>query len=296
MVSARLENGEFRPTPWWDWSDIINLDYKQPALRKYMTEAMADWVREVDIDDYRCDVAGFVPVDFWNNLRKELNAIRPGASDGVFLLAECESRDLHAEAFDATYAWSWSAAMYEIAMGRGDVNNRYVYYSWNEAFFPRGAMRMTFVSNHDQNAWEGTEFEHFADRLPAAMVLSFVGEGMPLIYNGREAGNPRRLKFFEKDLSAWREHPSGALYADLIRLRKKNHRAVERRMVRDDGGCAERQAGAGIELPSSARTPTAKCSRSSIFPRRHRPCASSRRCSTVVTASISAANPRHSAH
>ena len=208
--------GEFRPTPWWDWSDIINLDYDQPGLRKYMTEAMAYWVREVGIDGYRCDVAGFVPVDFWNNLRKELDAIKP-----VFLLAEWESRDLHAEAFDATYAWSWEAAMQAIAGGNADVGKLYTYYSWNEAFFPRGAMRMTFVSNHDKNSWEGTEFELFGDALPAAMVLSFVGEGMPLIYNGQEAGNPRRLKFFEKDPIAWREHPNGALYADLIRLRKK---------------------------------------------------------------------------
>ncbi len=208
--------GEFRPTPWWDWSDIINLDYEQPALRKYMTEAMAYWVREVGIDGYRCDVAGFVPVDFWNNLRKELDAIKP-----VFLLAEWESRDLHAEAFDATYAWSWEAAMQAIAAGDADVGKLYTYYSWNEAFFPRGAMRMTFVSNHDKNAWEGTEFELFGDTLPAAMVLSFVGEGIPLIYNGQEAGNPRRLQFFEKDPIAWREHPNGALYADLIRLRKK---------------------------------------------------------------------------
>ena len=208
--------GDFRPTPWWDWSDIINLDYDQPGLRKYMTEAMAYWVREVGIDGYRCDVAGFVPVDFWNNLRKELDAIKP-----VFLLAEWESRDLHAEAFDATYAWSWNSALHEIAMGRGDVNKLYVYYSWNEAFFPRGGMRMTFVSNHDKNAWEGTEFEQFGDALPAAMVLSFVGEGMPMIYNGQEAGNPRRLQFFEKDPIAWREHPNGTLYADLIQLRKK---------------------------------------------------------------------------
>ena len=213
---ARDWKGDFRPTPWWDWSDIIDLDYRQPGLRKYMTEAMAYWVREVGVDGYRCDVAGFVPVDFWNNLRKELDAIKP-----VFMLAEWESRDLHAEAFDATYAWSWEAALQAIAAGNADVNKLYTYYSWNEAFFPRGSMRMTFVSNHDKNAWEGTEFELFGDALPATMVLSFVAEGIPMIHNGQEAGNPRRLKFFEKDPIAWRTHPNGALYANLIALKKK---------------------------------------------------------------------------
>ena len=218
---ARDWKGDFHPTPWWDWSDIINLDYRQPGLRKYMTEAMAYWVREVGVDGYRCDVAGFVPVDFWDNVRSELEAIRPAAPHDIFMLAEWESRDLHAKAFDATYAWSWNSTMHEIATGKGDVNKFYVYYSWNEAFFPRGGMRMTFVSNHDKNAWEGTEFEQFGDALHAAMVLSFVSDGIPMIYNGQEAGNPRRLAFFEKDPIAWRTHPNGALYADLIALKKK---------------------------------------------------------------------------
>lgn len=212
---ARDWKGDFHPTPWWDWSDIINLDYAQPGLRKYMTEAMAYWVREFGVDGFRCDVAGFVPVEFWDNLRVELEAIRP-----VFLLAEWESRDLHARAFDATYAWSWYDAVHQIAHGKADVNRLYTFYSWNEAFFPRGAMRMNFVSNHDKNSWEGTEFEAFGDGLEAAMVLSFVAEGIPLIYNGQEAGNPKRLAFFEKDPIAWRPHRNGDLYAKLIRLKK----------------------------------------------------------------------------
>ena len=212
---ARDWKGDFHPTPWWDWHDIINLDYSQPGLRKYMTEAMKYWVRDVGIDGYRADVAGFVPLDFWENLRQELDAVKP-----VFLLAEWESRDLHARAFDATYAWSWYEAMHRIAQGKADVNALYIYYSWNEAFFPRGGMRMSFVSNHDKNAWEGTEFEAFGDALPAAMALGVIGDHIPLIYNGQEAGYDKRLEFFEKDPIQWRSHPNGALYAKLIALKK----------------------------------------------------------------------------
>lgn len=209
--------GDFRPTPWWDWDDIIDLDYQHEGLRQYMTEALKYWVTEVDIDGYRCDVAGFVPTDFWNNVRQELEAIKP-----VFMLAEWESRDLHAEAFDMTYSWSWNAAVHEITMGRADVNALFVYYSWNEKAYPHDIMRMTFVSNHDKNAWEGTEFEQFGNGLEAAIVLSVVGEGMPLIYNGQEAGNPKRLQFFEKDPIEWREHPLGDLYKKLLALKKAN--------------------------------------------------------------------------
>ncbi len=209
--------GAFRPTPWYDWSDIINLDYHSPGLRQYMTEALKYWVREFDVDGYRCDVAGFVPVDFWNNARRELDAIKP-----VFLLAEWESRDLHAEAFDMTYAWSWYEALHQVCTGKANVGALFSYYAWNEGFYPPGIYRMTFTSNHDKNSWEGTEFEAFRDGLGAAIALSAVSEGMPLIYNGQEAGNPKRLKFFEKDPIEWREHPNGELYRKLFALKKAN--------------------------------------------------------------------------
>jgi glycosidase len=62
----------------------------------------------------------------------------------------------------------------------------------------------------------------FGDAVPAAMVLSFVGDGIPMIYNGQEAGNPKRLAFFERDPIVWREHPNGELYRRLTALKKQN--------------------------------------------------------------------------
>mgnify|MGYP000253557621 CR=1 FL=1 len=213
----RDHDGNFRPTPWWDWSDIIDLDYDNPEVREYMTQAMKYWVEEADVDGFRCDVAGFVPVDFWNNVRAELDAVKP-----VFMLAEWESRDLHARAFDMTYAWSWNEAVHEICQGDADLNKLFVYYSWNESAWPKDSIRMTHTSNHDQNAWEGTMYERFGDGLKNAIVLSVVGEGLPLVYNGQEAGNERRLAFFEKDPITWREDPVGELFRDLIALMQEN--------------------------------------------------------------------------
>ena len=209
--------GGFRPTPWWDWSDIIDLDYSQPGLREYMTEAMKYWVREADIDGYRCDVAGFVPVDFWENTRRELDAIKP-----VFMLAEWESRDLHAKAFDATYAWSWYQAAYDIVNGHAGLDKLFVYYSWRESAYPKDAFRLVGVSNHDVNAWEHVPMEAFGDAMRAVIVLSVVGDGIPMIYNGQEAGNEKQLAFFEKDPIEWREHPTGDLYRKLFALKKEN--------------------------------------------------------------------------
>jgi glycosidase len=213
---ARDWKGRFRPTPWWDWDDVIDLDYRHAGLWRYMSEAMQYWVREAELDGFRCDVAGFVPVDFWNQVRRELESIKP-----VFMLAEWESRDLHAEAFDMTYAWSWYDALRRVAQGQGTLAEVIMYYAYHQGGFPAGGMRMTFVSNHDKNAWEGTQFEQFGDALEASIALSVIGDGMPLIYNGQEAGNPKRLPFFERDPIEWRPHPIGDLYRELLGVKKE---------------------------------------------------------------------------
>jgi glycosidase len=123
---ARDWKGDFRPTPWWDWDDIIDLDYDQVPLREFMADAMCHWVREADVDGFRCDVAGFVPLDFWEQAREQLESIKP-----VFLLAEWDTRDLHDAAFDASYAWSWNSTLHGVAQGRTDLEPLRVYYAWN---------------------------------------------------------------------------------------------------------------------------------------------------------------------
>ncbi len=182
-----------------------------------MTEAMKFWIQEVNVDGYRCDVAGFVPVDFWNQVREELDEIKP-----VFMLAEWEMRDLHAKAFDMTYAWSWQEAMHHVVKHEGDLYKLFVYYSWNESAYPKEAYRMTFVTNHDMNAWEGTMYERYGDGLEPAIVLSIVGEGMPMMYNGQEAGNSKRLAFFEKDPIQWQPHKFTDLYTRYFSLLETN--------------------------------------------------------------------------
>lgn len=211
---AKDWKGNNMPTPWWDWSDIIDLDYSKAGLRQYMTDAMKYWVKEFDIDGYRADVAGYMPLDFWENARAELDEIKP-----VFMLGEFDQRDIHAKAFDASYAWKWNNAMHDIAQGKADVGALFGYYSELESAWPAEAIRMPYTENHDQNAWEGTQFERFGPALNNAIVLSFVGDGLPSIHNGQEAGNARRLKFFEKDPIVWGEHPNAALFKKLISFR-----------------------------------------------------------------------------
>ena len=213
-------DGDFRPTPWWDWSDIIDLDWSKPGVREHIGEAMEMWVRDYGVDGFRADVAGYVPVDFWDKMRQRLTAIRP-----VFMLGEVQQTAFHRAAFDATYAWDWHNTTKRVAKGEGDATSFYGYYAENESLWPREAMRMTYIENHDSNAWEGTLEENYGPALEEMTALSFTGEGLPLVHNGMEACNAKRLEFFEKDPIDWSQGEDcayGALLKDLIAFREAN--------------------------------------------------------------------------
>lgn len=211
---TRTPEGALTSPAGTDWSDVADFDYAQPGLRRYMTESLVYWVREYGVDGYRADVAGYVPTDFWETARAELDKVKP-----VFLLAEWEQRDLHARAFDATYGWGWKEAMQRLVKsgeGAGPIRG---YYAGQSETWPRAAMRMVYTENHDQNSWDGVAATIYGPAYETAIALSFVGPGLPLIYNGQEADNDRQLAFFERDPIQWREGQHAALFAKLIALK-----------------------------------------------------------------------------
>lgn len=211
--------GDFHPTPWTDWADIIDLNYDNAELRAYKTRALKYWVEEFDIDGYRCDVAGFVPLDFWETARAELEQIKP-----VFMLAEWQQRDLHRHAFDATYGWAWKEAAQRIAKGQSDAGDLRGFLGDQISTWPLDAYRMLYTENHDQNAWDGSTGSIYGDAYHAMLTLSFVTEGIPLIHNGQEVGNQNQLEFFERDPIDWSDyqHADGALIKQLIAIKTEN--------------------------------------------------------------------------
>ena len=214
---SKDRKGHFTPTPWYDWDDIIEFDYGNAELRQYMTAALKYWVDEFDIDGYRCDVAGFVPLDFWENARAELEAIKP-----VFMLAEWESRDLLKKSFDMVYSWSlWDKML--LAVNTGKLSPLIEWMAHQTKAFPADGISMSFIENHDKNAWEGNQFDNFGSGLEAAIVMTVMVKGMPLIYGGQEAGLKRSLPFFEKDEIIWQKHHIGELYKTLFHLKHVNH-------------------------------------------------------------------------
>lgn len=214
---TRNKDGNFQPTPWYDWDDVIDFDYDNPEFRKYMTGALKFWVKEANIDGYRADVAGFIPVDFWENARKELDQIKP-----VFMLAEWESRDLYKKSFDMTYSWTLFEKLQNATTQNKGIGGLVEYMAHDVGSVPRNAYRMAFTDNHDMNSWNGTPQKNFGDGLETAMAFCSVVNGMPLVYSGQEAGLDRSLNFFDKDLINFSNLKYENFYKTLFDLKHRN--------------------------------------------------------------------------
>lgn len=200
-----------------DWSDVVDFNYDNPDMRAYMLDALKYWVREFDIDGYRCDVAEMVPLDFWEEVRVELDKIKP-----VFMLAEGSDPALHRKAFDMTYDWKTHKAMNHIAQGKKNAAVIDSLLKAEQGLYPQNAFRMRFTSNHDENSWQGTVFERLGDGVKTFAALSVTIPGKPLLYSGQEAGMQKRLNFFEKDPIAWRVNSYRKFYRRLFNQYQKN--------------------------------------------------------------------------
>ncbi len=211
------EEGEII-SPVEDWSDVAGLNYENQALRQAMTDALIYWVKETDVDGYRCDVAGMVPVDFWESARARLDSLKP-----VFMLAEDEENmALLEKAFNANYGWSFHHLINEVSQGKKDATHLTDYFQKIDTLYPKGTYPMQFITNHDENSWNGSAPERLGDALMTMAALTFTVEGMPLIYSGQEAGLNKRLSFFDKDQIDWGDREMTEFYQQLTALKAEN--------------------------------------------------------------------------
>lgn len=202
----------------FDWTDTRQLDYSNFEMRDSMIAAMEFWLKETDIDGFRCDVAHHVPDDFWKECISRLKKIK-----NVFMLAEGETPGLHYAGFDATYTWSLMRPMQDVYDGKENLAYFDSVINHNIRVYPRNAMRLFFTTNHDENSWNGTEFEKYGDAYKAfAVFTQTMYQSIPLIYNGQEVPNKKRLKFFVKDPIQWASYEMQPFYTTLLHLRKKN--------------------------------------------------------------------------
>lgn len=209
------ETGDFKKASGMD--DIIELDFKNPALRRAMIDAMAFWIRETNIDGFRSDLAFWVELDFWLEAKPELEKIKP-----LFWLGELDSMDNpeYMQVYDAAYTWKWMHKAEQFYKGQTSFRDLWqVLHHYQEI----PGLKAWFTANHDENSWNGTEYEKYGEMAKALAVFSCTWPGVPLLYSGQEAPNHKRLQFFEKDVIDW---GAGCLlhqfYQTLFRLKKEN--------------------------------------------------------------------------
>lgn len=213
---AKDKDGNFAVP--FDWTDTRKLNYDSRELRDSMIAAMKFWVKETGIDGFRCDVTEEVPADFWKECITELKKIK-----NVFMLAEGEKADLHHAGFNATYAWSIMHVMADLYARKKTLWQFDSAVNRSTFLYPDNAMRLYFTTNHDENSWNGTEFEKYGDAAKAfAVFTQTFAKSIPLIYSGQEVPNKRRLKFFVKDPIEWNGFGMAPFYTTLLNLRKRN--------------------------------------------------------------------------
>jgi glycosidase len=226
---TRDETGRFMSP--YDWSDVIQIDHRSESEQVAMADAMEYWVRHFDIDGFRADLAHLTPLAFWKKARRQVDAVKPG----LVWLAETEEPAYH-EVFDISYAWKWMHKTADLVQHSLPVQElrHLLMQEWDG--FPEQALKMYFTSNHDENSWNGTEYEKYGIYAKALAVFSFAySRSVPLIYSGQELPNRKRLSFFEKDVIGWTDQPAlGSFYSTLLHYRKTSFSAGTTRFITFD--------------------------------------------------------------
>ena len=199
------------------WSDVADLDYSNIEMRRAITAELKWWLTECDVDGFRMDVAYLVPTDFWDTCILELMQTKK-----VFMLAESEAPHLrNVSGFAADYGWKLHHLMTAIAKGTKNARDIEKWIKENRKQYTKG-YHIHFTTNHDENSWDGTEFEKYGDGHKAFAVLTATLDGMPLVYSGQEEPLKKRLEFFKKDLIGFQNYAYADFYRELLSLKKKN--------------------------------------------------------------------------
>lgn len=204
--------------PPYDWDDVIQIDHTNKDEQGAMVNAMQFWITEFNIDGFRADLAHLTPLQFWKDARVQLTPVKKD----LIWLAETEEPSYH-EAFDISYTWKWMHETEKLTKKESSLSNCMDVLKGYKNEFSVAAERLFFTSNHDENSWNGTEYEKYGHLAKALAVFSCTYRGIPLIYSGQEMPNKKRLKFFEKDLIGFSvNNELHDFYKTLLGLRKKN--------------------------------------------------------------------------
>jgi cyclomaltodextrinase / maltogenic alpha-amylase / neopullulanase len=179
-------------THYFDWMHLENLDFDHPEVRNYITAAFARYVRDYGIDGFRVDASWAVAQrapEFWPQLRAALKRINPD----ILLLAEASAREPYhlANGFDVAYDWTWNLGEWAWSGvfaddGSVDLDRLRAALTNDGRGFPGNTKILRFLNNNDTR--ERFVTRHGRPTTLLAATLAFTVPGVPLIYNGDEAG------------------------------------------------------------------------------------------------------------
>ncbi len=142
-------------------------------------------------------MAHLVPLDFWRDARQHLDVVKP-----LFWLGETEHYN-YQYVFDCSYAWNFMHASESFAKKKTGIDElKATLLDYQKRKLPQ-TNHLFFTSNHDENSWNGTEYEKYGNAALPFAVLTAAWNGLFLIYSGQEIPNRKRLNFFEKDTIQW---------------------------------------------------------------------------------------------
>ena len=191
-----------------DWSDIIDLDYSNKELWQYQIDSLVMWAKIVD--GFRCDVASFVPVEFWKQAREAVAKVNPDCiwlaesvhssfnvfsrKSGIYTASDYELFD----AFDMEYDYDIREVFDKYLKGETTLSNYMDMFNYQEAIYPQNYDKMRFLENHDQ-----PRICHYVKNksdLENYTAFLYFLKGSTLIYAGQEFGCDETPSLFDKDV------------------------------------------------------------------------------------------------
>ena len=185
----RDEGGNY--TYYFEWLHLPNLNYDNPEVWRFMTEAFSSWVREFGVDGFRVDAVWGIKErkpEYLAELLQELNRIKPDS----LLIAEASARDpFYAETgFDAAYDWTDELGIWAWADafgGVGSIGEAITAALTNDgAGYHPDSLVMRFLNNNDTGDRFVTVYGVDFYRVAVAMLLTL--PGLPCLYTGDEVG------------------------------------------------------------------------------------------------------------
>lgn len=214
-----------------EWADVIDLDYDNRALWEYQIESLKMWAKIVD--GFRCDVASFVPVEFWKEARAAVETVHPGCiwlAESVHLsfgnfarrngIYSAKDYELY-EAFDMEYEYDIREVMDKYLKGEARLSQWTDAMNMQEAVYPDNYNKMRCLENHDQPRIASFVADDAALRNYTAMV--YFMKGTTLIYGGQEFANTHLPSLFEQEpISRETGIDLSPLMQKLIRIKKEH--------------------------------------------------------------------------